>query len=264
MQQRVWVDIGNKRKYRKKRILIAYGLRVIVAIFISLILVLSILGVVFLFNFFQGKEESITHSTNLERYNALTEEWLDYKQEDGSIQRDAKTIVLDPGHGGKDVGTLTDAVYEKDITIAVVKKMEKILTDIGFHVILTREEDEFIGLEDRAKIANDANADLFVSIHCNYFEKDSSVRGVECYYQEGASGGKKLAEGIIKGLKNNTKLKVRNAKAEDFSVLRNTNMTAVLIEMGYLSNKEDAKLLQDDEYQEAMALDLIECILDNM
>ncbi len=97
-------------------------------------------------------------------------------------RRTIKTIVVDAGHGGKDPGAIGyHGTLEKDIALAIAKKLKKELQKRGFKVILTRSRDRYLTLEQRTKIANDAHADLFISIHCNWNRK-SIVGGTEVYF----------------------------------------------------------------------------------
>jgi len=91
------------------------------------------------------------------------------------------TVVIDPGHGGKDPGAVANGYKEGDINLQVALKVAKILKEYGYRVILTREKDEYVSLSTRARIANRNSADIFVSIHCNFGE-DKTARGFETYF----------------------------------------------------------------------------------
>lgn len=104
-------------------------------------------------------------------------------------EQEKYTVVLDAGHGGEDGGTVEQTAMEKEINLAVVLKMRELLENQDIRVVLTREQDMFMKLEERVQVANGEKADLFVSIHCNYYEKDSSIYGLECYYCKGAEEG---------------------------------------------------------------------------
>ena len=106
-------------------------------------------------------------------------------------------VVLDAGHGGEDGGTVEQAATEKEINLAVVLKLKELLEEQGIRVVLTRDKDIFMKLEERVQIANGEKADLFISIHCNYYEKDSSIYGLECYYCKSGEEGKHYAEKIM-------------------------------------------------------------------
>lgn len=179
-------------------------------------------------------------------------------------QDDDFVICLDAGHGGKDEGTLSGDIYEKDITLAVVKYMNELLEDEGIHVILTRNSDTYMKLKKRTDMANNAGVDLFVSIHCNYYEYDSQIRGFECYYREGEYDSMEYAESIVDYLEQTGVYAMRGLREEDFFVLRNTISPAVLIELGYLSNQDERKKLADKEYQKQIAEDIVSGIIRNI
>ncbi len=94
-----------------------------------------------------------------------------------------RLIIIDPGHGGKDPGAVFGKVYEKDIVLKVAKFLKDIFVENApnWRILVTRDTDEFISLEDRAKLANEHKADLFISLHCNYFY-DNNIRGSQCFY----------------------------------------------------------------------------------
>ncbi|MCD7737447.1 MAG: N-acetylmuramoyl-L-alanine amidase [Lachnospiraceae bacterium] len=171
------------------------------------------------------------------------------------------TIVIDPGHGGDDPGCIVGSVQECDINLSVGLKAAELLEISGAKVILTRTTDEYLSLEERAAAANNADADYFISLHCNYYEDSSSISGLECYYYTGTADGGVLADHILQYIGENTQIEVRKTEEQELSVLRNTTMTAVLIEMGYLSNAQECSKLNTDSYQEELAQAIAEGIL---
>ena len=175
-------------------------------------------------------------------------------------------IILDAGHGGDDVGTRGDGVnydiLEKDVNLEMVMRMKPLLEELGVEVVLTRGSDETLSLKERVKIANDNEADLFVSIHCNYYEEDASIRGLECYYYKRSDSGKQYAEEILGKIEGSGYVDTRNAKGSNFYVLKHTKAPAVLVELGYFSNTEECKLLSEEKYQEILANELVEGIVD--
>jgi N-acetylmuramoyl-L-alanine amidase len=204
-------------------------------------------------------------------------------------------IVIDPGHGGHDSGTLgADGIEEKDVVLDVALRLGKLLSErLGAQIIYTRSDDTFIPLETRTAIANKAQADLFLSIHANS-SPDASARGVETYYlnftssldaletaaRENAVSDqsihqlsdlvKKIAlkdkieesrefagdvqQGLYGGLqKGNAGLKDRGVKKAPFVVLIGANMPSILAEISFVTNKKDARQLQEPEYRERVA-----------
>lgn len=170
-------------------------------------------------------------------------------------------IVLDAGHGGEDQGTSYGELLEKDLNLSVTLLLKERLQESGAAVVLIRDGDEKVELEERARIANRLKADLFVSIHCNYCEDDEGVQGFECYYREGSEEGALLAEGILREIEGTGEIISRGLKTADFRVLRKTNMPAVLAELGYFSNGEERRRLADESYQEMLAEHLAAGIL---
>ena len=178
------------------------------------------------------------------------------KQDDGIVR-----VVLDAGHGGKDGGTYHNDVLEKNINLAVTLYLEELLADKDMELVLTRDEDVFLSLQDRAYIANQVNADFFVSIHCNYYDGEQAVSGMECYYYPGSEDGLKCAQIISAKLKSEKSFKVRSPKADDLYVLENTDMPAILIEIGYISDAAERQKLTREDYQRLLATKISEGIL---
>jgi len=162
-------------------------------------------------------------------------------------------IVIDPGHGGSDPGAVgPTGLKEKDIVLAVSKKMAEKLQQVGAVVKLTRATDVFVGLQQRCDISNSFNADYFVSIHCNS-AANSTAKGTETYHAVGSIQGQKLAQVIQKELIQATGLTNRGVKTARYYVLRKTKMPAVLVELGFISNAEEEKLLKKPSFQEKVA-----------
>ena len=210
--------------------------------------------------------------------------------------RRIKTIVIDPGHGGKDPGAVGRyGLKEKDVVLDISKRLKKILSGNGIKVILTRTRDIFIPLWKRADIANRKKADFFISMHANAFRK-RRVRGFEAYFlseatddiaraQEAAENrairfekssldrynpdantiacdlvlyeqkkvSSQLAEYICKSARKKLYIRNRGVKSARFHVLKNTDMPAVLVEVGFISNKKEEKLLKSPSYRQKVA-----------
>lgn len=161
-------------------------------------------------------------------------------------------VVIDAGHGGKDPGAMQGEQYEKDINLAVAKRLKEKLTKLGYQVKLTREADEFIELSERCDISNAQDVCFFVSLHCNICEGSSNVSGLETYYYTEGSVGREYADQLISYLSENSDLNIKAAKQGDLYVLRNTKAPAVLVELGYLSNASECELLSSSSYQKKM------------
>lgn len=163
-------------------------------------------------------------------------------------------IHLDAGHGGKDPGALGNGLKEKDITLPVTLKVGSILNKYAIATTYSRTTDIFVELSERAQMANNTNADLFISIHTN--AHNSNAQGVETYSFPGSKNGARLAKCIQDSvLSSKLYTKNRGIKTAKFAVLRQTKMPAALIEMAFITNEQDARLLNDmrDDFAEAIA-----------
>lgn len=164
-----------------------------------------------------------------------------------------KTVCLDPGHGGKDPGATGGGVREKDIALDVSKKIRAYLQAAMCSVILTRENDTFISLGNRAAEANMWGADLFLSVHCNS-APNVSANGMEVYvHTSRGADSTRAAHAIYDRLLPASGLKGRGVKANNYAVLRETSMPAVLIELGFISNAGDRRKLTDFAWQDDAA-----------
>ncbi len=160
-------------------------------------------------------------------------------------------VVLDAGHGGKDGGAVNGDILEKDINFEIAKLVKQQLEAADLCVKMVREDDSFFSLKERAKYANKYNAKVFVSIHCNSTEGEAS--GIETYYDRFDAKSQLLAAYIQQCLILETRANDRSVKAADYTVIRDTKMPAALAEVGFLSDEEECKLLQDLEYQKKLA-----------
>jgi len=173
-----------------------------------------------------------------------------------------KTIVLDPGHGGVDMGaTGRQGTREKNVNYEVIIRLKKLLEEAGANIILTRNDDSFISLYERSLMANYYFADIFVSIHTN-FHPNGNVRGIEVYHYQGRDDGNLLAKSIEMELANYTRLSSLGVKTNDFVVIRETQMPSVLVELGYLSNLEEENIIKTDEFREEAANGIFQGILE--
>lgn len=157
-----------------------------------------------------------------------------------------KIICIDAGHGGTDSGAVGNGVVEKVLTLKTALAVGEMLRKQGFDVVYTRTTDVFVKLNERCRIANSKNADLFISVHVNS-ANNVNAKGTEtlCYSQN------KFAEVVQKSLVASLKTNDRGVKErKDLAVLNGTKMTAVLIELGFLSNKDEAERLKQEEFLE--------------
>jgi N-acetylmuramoyl-L-alanine amidase len=180
-----------------------------------------------------------------------------------------KVVVIDPGHGGTDSGAIgLNGIMEKDIVLSIAKAMVRLntYTNNDFEIYLTRYKDTLISLTDRARLARNLKADMFISLHCNQSE-NPKVRGVEVYVN--ARGGNFLNESIMlayvlqKQIKTKLGFESRGVKYGDFQVLRDNgiSMKTILLEIGFLSQMDEAIYLNKVEFQNAIALVVLQSIV---
>jgi N-acetylmuramoyl-L-alanine amidase len=190
-------------------------------------------------------------------------------------------VVLDPGHGGQDSGATCGAIYEKDLTLDIAQRVDRLLQAQGLATLMTRVGDSYVSLQDRAAVTNRARDCIFVSIHFNESKKTAS--GVETYYAEHqtapapqlvswipffkgpaaespALASQSLARFIQEAMIARTKAPDRGTKAEQFFVIANVSVPAVLVEAGFL-NKEEIAKLDSNDYRDQMAAAISEGIL---
>lgn len=169
-----------------------------------------------------------------------------------------KVIVLDAGHGDHDSGAVgATGKLEKDLNLSLILKVEALLKkESGVDVILTRDDDTFVSLTGRAKVANDLGADVFISIHAN--SASASASGTETFYYKNQD--KALATIVHKHLVSATGFKDRKVKSGNLSVLRNTKMPAALLEIGFLSNKTEEATMFKEDFQNRVAQGIVDGI----
>ena len=172
-------------------------------------------------------------------------------------------IVIDPGHGGKDPGATGGGVQEKAVVLNVAKKIGAFLEARGCTVMLTREADVFVELSDRARMANAAQADLYVSVHCNSVRDNARATGMEVYHYTCASEASKHAARVIYDkLLPVCDLRGRGVKSKNLAVLRETSMPAVLVELGFISNDGDRAKLTNFAWQDDAAKTIADGIVE--
>ena len=215
---------------------------------ILIFLSLFVMGIIFM-NFLISKEKSEVVSINEEIYSGI--------------------IVIDPGHGGEDTGAISqNNVNEKDIVLDISLKLGEKLEENNFKVYFTRKSDKALGntvrsdIINRAKFINARNADIFLSIHLNGSDIES-VKGVESYSRFLDEKSYLLAESIQDELSSIEYTKDRGIKEtneKSLGILRYTNITGVLLELGFITNNEDEKYLISEEGQDI----IVDCILNGI
>ena len=192
-------------------------------------------------------------------------------------------VVLDPGHGGQDSGAMCAGVLEKDLTLDIAQRVDRLLQAQGLATLMTRVGDSYVSLPDRAALANRSRACVFVSIHFNE-GNEKVTSGVETYYADHQIAAvtpviawfpflrrttaeapnlesQSLAGFVQEAMVARTQAANRGTKAAQFFVITNVRAPAVLVEGGFLSNKEDIAKLTNDGYREQMAAAITEGIL---
>jgi len=245
-----------------------------------------------------GKDSGTTHASKRQP-TSTTYGISNKKVEPGAIAKQfalgVRRIVIDPGHGGRDYGApgYLKGVHERDIVLQLAKKLaKKIRADLKCEVILTREKNRYLPLEERPAIANTKNADLFISLHTNA-SRDKRAYGIETYFlnlatdedaiqvaaMENATSTKnisdlhdilsslmknaninessrlaaKVQDAVTNDLKKNySRVKNKGVKQAPFYVLIGAQMPAILIETGFISNPRECKRLANSKYQDRL------------
>lgn len=171
-------------------------------------------------------------------------------------------IFIDAGHGGEDEGCARAGIQEKTINLKIAGLVQTQLEALGYKVIMARTDDTYIAKEDRVQAANDARADIYVSIHQNAAD-DISISGMEVWYDgsDGDCDNKRLAQLIRQQTAAAAEVVERELRDDaDFHVTGNTAMPSCLIETGFLSNADERNKLATAEYQEEIAKGIVQGI----
>lgn len=162
-----------------------------------------------------------------------------------------KIVVLDAGHGGKDVGAIgSGKYYEKDITLDITKRVQAILEKKGYNVVMTRFDDTYVSLQERVDISAGASADIFVSIHVNS-STNSAVTGLETHYYHQESID--LAQSVHSALASTINSPNRGLFKSKFYVINHTTIPAILVETGFISNTAECAELNTTKRKQATA-----------
>lgn len=180
-----------------------------------------------------------------------------------------KIITIDPGHGGSDSGAVGHNGYtEKEGAFAISQKVASILNQSGAKVVMTRDSDVDVygpnasarnELQARVDVGNNANSDIFVSIHCNAFV-NPAANGTQTFYYGSSYQGQRLAQSIQEKMIEANGLRDRGISTCNFYVVKHSYMPAVLIETAFITNYDEEALLSDDEWQTTMAKAIAEGI----
>lgn len=208
-----------------------------------------------------------------------------------------RTIVVDAGHGGHDPGTSHHGLREKDLALDIAKRFRSELSARGFSTVMTRDDDQFIPLSQRATIANRIPADLFVSLHINA-NRNHRVSGIEVYYPRESviantapfppgiepsdvalptttikqilwdlvlarsrRHSLQMAHQVCRSMRRHLHTRCRGVRGARFVVLREARMPAVLVEVGYVSNRQEATRLASGSYRQMIAQAVAEGVI---
>ncbi len=174
-------------------------------------------------------------------------------------------VVLDAGHGGKDPGAGNKyGPSESILVVDTVLRISRALEGGGIRTILTRSDNTFVELEERANIANGAGADLFVSIHADAHPNDPDIDGFTVYVaRQSSKASAALGQEIMRTMKPLCP-GCRGLRKSDFRVLTHTKMPAVLVELGYLTNRAEATKLSSAAYRQQLAEAIAEAIINHL
>lgn len=186
-------------------------------------------------------------------------DWIAFEEK----QRKARlpTVVIDAGHGGEDMGThsLKPPTYqEKHLALITAKMVNHYLKQMGYRTAMTRDEDIFIPLKERAMIANEQEPKVFVSVHYNS-APSKAAHGIEVYYYNSdkdtlrTKKSKDLAKLVLDETLVHTEAKSRGVKHGNFAVIRETKMPAILVEGGFLTNAAEREKIKDHKYLKRLA-----------
>lgn len=190
----------------------------------------------------------------------------------------SKTIIVDAGHGGEDGGAVSDnGVSEAEINLKIALKLQQLLEQSGSNVVLTRSDDNAIydvdkktlrekknsDIRNRVRIGNNSSADIFVSIHLNKIP-ENQYYGWQTFFKDGNEDGKLLATYIQSNLNETIQKENKRVplKISNVYIIKHVEIPTVIVECGFLSNPQEEKLLQQEEYQNRLAWGIYNGIMD--
>ncbi|GGI40199.1 N-acetylmuramoyl-L-alanine amidase [Mammaliicoccus stepanovicii] len=203
----------------------------------------------------KGKWFEVTNDDNEKGWIAGWHTNLDIKEDVNPVAKPlkGKTIILDPGHGGGDQGASSSKhknVTEKEITLKTAQELEEMLKSEGAKVKMTRTKDEYVKLKDRQ-----GDGDVFISIHNDALDS-SGPHGVTVYYHHDTQ--QDFAKTLHTSINQKSILSDRGVRNENFQVIRQTKMPAVLLELGYISNPTDEDLIADRKYRHIVETGIVD------
>lgn len=169
-------------------------------------------------------------------------------------------VIIDVGHGGHDYGSDSDGIYEKDVLLEISKSIKKYQDETEVEFIFTRDNDDFISLNDRVKFINKIKPDLVISIHTN-FSNNPTSSGIEAFVGT-SSKSKQYAiensEELLKLVCDASQLKNRGVKEAPFMILEKSEVPSITLELGFLSNLEDRNWVTNKTNQDKIAKSIVD------
>jgi len=174
-----------------------------------------------------------------------------------------KKIYLDPGHGGKDPGAMGNSVIEKELNLQVADKIKQVLKGNDFIVHMSREDDSYLNLSNRALEANKLDYDVFISVHHNSAH-NTKAEGFESIYYPRSCEGKQISDLILANVEKYTCRIQRKSRPDvrNLAVLRKTKMAAVVVECGFISNPFEAHILTQQSHQWMIAVGIAQGLIE--
>ncbi|WP_346962279.1 cell wall-binding repeat-containing protein [Clostridium sp.] len=160
-------------------------------------------------------------------------------------------VFIDAGHGGSDPGACANGLREKDLTLSIALKVQRILQSKGIEVVMRRTTDTYLDFRDISSVANNSGSDAFTSIHIN--SATPAAYGIETYYAPNRMDSMPLADSVQKQVISTTGAYNRGLKTNDFNVVKYTTMPSILVECGFISNQSEAIKMSTNSYQELLA-----------
>ena len=172
-----------------------------------------------------------------------------------SSEKETITVVIDAGHGGHDFGGKHDDLLEKDLANSISKKIEALNSDKNIKLLFTRDDDKFVELAERTNYINSVKPDLVLSLHVNN-NKNVTTNGFEIFVSDKSVAYEKsneLAQKLVLDFEKNTPLRNRGVKKAPFWVLKKSEVPALTLEMGFISNQNDRNYITSEEGQNQIA-----------
>jgi N-acetylmuramoyl-L-alanine amidase len=169
------------------------------------------------------------------------------------------TVVIDAGHGGSDLGATMNGLSEKEIVSSIAQKIKNLNSNSNIEILLTRTEDQTMSFQERLDFVNGAKPDLVISLHANS-SKNKESNGLEVFVSEKSAehlASKDFANKFSTSIINKTQLKVRPVSISNFLILRKSEVPAMLVELGYLSNEKDKAYLENKDNQIEIAQNIL-------